>query len=135
VVGKLGLALWGTNGGRRTGCKGLAINIEDRLYEWVDANPPPPDRSFSGGRAAKLFLTLLITALLGALPYAFLDGGLSWWKRASEEERRQEELRNSLIEVERAAREGKTGEATRRLFGIQEPERPTGEAEGPARHP
>jgi membrane protein implicated in regulation of membrane protease activity len=90
----------------------------DRLYEWVDANPPSPERSFYGRRAAKLFLAILASSVLAAFPLTLWQAVLARVEHQQQEERQQEQLRQQMIDLEKAAQHGDTGEATRRLFGI-----------------
>jgi hypothetical protein len=109
--------------------------IEDKLYEWVDGNPPSPDRRFSGHRAAKLLVAIVATSVLGGLPLALWEVGLRTAERGREEQQNQEQLRRQTIELEKAVRQGKAGEATRRLFGIKTPpptmrQRPSKEVTG-----
>jgi hypothetical protein len=90
------------------------------IYAWVDSNPPPPDRAFSAGRAMKLFVAILISSVLAGLPLLLFKVGLLTVENAKKEELRQEQLKEDWKKVEKAVREGKAGEATRRLFGVEE---------------
>lgn len=102
----------------------------ERLDDWVDANPPTPDRSFSGRRTGKLFVAVLLGAILGAIPLALLDLGLQWAEHAQRNQQKEEQLREQWLGLEKAAREGKTNKATRRLFGLDDlPPAPQGQAE------
>jgi hypothetical protein len=96
--------------------------VEEWMYDWVDANPPAPERSFSARRTAKLFVAIMLGGILTGLPLAWLKLGLLLVaQHAPEEQQRQEQLHKDWIEMEKAAREGKAGEATRRLVGIKDP--------------
>lgn len=93
----------------------------ERLFAWVDSNPPSGDQRFSARRATKLFLAIIISSILGGLPLALFQLGLLSFKHAQEEDRRQEQFQKGLGELEKAAQEGNAGEATRRLFGVDAP--------------
>ncbi len=90
----------------------------DRLYEWVDANPPSPNRRFSMRRVAKLFVAIVASSILGALPLAVWNVCVQSSKHERNEREQQEQLRRQMSDLEEAAKRGETGEATRRLFGI-----------------
>jgi hypothetical protein len=94
----------------------------DALYEWVDRNPPVPDRTFSFRRAAKLFVVVLICGIIAGLPPAFIQLAVHFAKQAEREQERQERLNEIIKRMEQDAQEGKeVGEAFRRLVGIEEP--------------
>lgn len=90
----------------------------ERLYGWVDADDPEPERRFSGRRATKLLGVVVISSMLGALPMLLLNLGLEQGKRAAEEEKKQQQIRMLEADMWRAVDEGKAGEATRRLLGV-----------------
>jgi hypothetical protein len=71
-------------------------------------------------RAAKLFVAVLVTSVVG-IPRALWELGLRTAESGSQERQKQEQLRRQLIDLEKAARRGETGEATRRLFGASTP--------------
>ena len=93
----------------------------DKLYDWVDDNVPSPGRQFSARRTSKLFVAVMISSILAGLPLALWQIGLLEFKQAQEERRKQEQIQKDWQDVEKAAREGKVGEATRRLLGIEGP--------------
>lgn len=107
----------------------------DRLFEWVDANPPSPARRFSGRRTAKLLIAVLASSILGSIPLALWEYSLGTAEHEREEQQKQEQQRQRMIELEKAVQQGEAGEATRHLFGIETPprtarQRPSNEVTG-----
>lgn len=98
----------------------------DRLYEWVDAKPPSPGRRFSGRRTVKLFVAIMVGSILSALPMGLIELGVKSATHAQEEHQKREQLKRHLMELEKGAREGQAGEASRRLFGLDAPPQTTG---------
>lgn len=95
--------------------------MEERLSDWVDSNPPSPDRRFSARRASKLLVAVLILYIVGGLPLTLYELFLILNKNAKEERSRQEQQQKIQRELENSVREGTAGEATMRLFGISRP--------------
>jgi hypothetical protein len=93
----------------------------DPLYAWVDSNPPSPDKQFARGRATKLFVAIMLSSILAGLPILLLQIGLLSIENAKKEAVRQEQLEKDWQEMGKAVREGKAGEAARRLFGVESP--------------
>jgi hypothetical protein len=96
--------------------------MEEPLYQWVDANPPSTPKRFSVRRTAKLFIAIMVLSILGSLPLGLWQYGVHLYREHRAEQQRQERLDQEMRNLEKAARDGKTGEATRRLFGISEPQ-------------
>lgn len=96
----------------------------DKLYDWVDADQLPPKPGFSARRTSRLFVAVLLSYMIGAIPSAALTIGIVVIKHQREEQIKQAKLRQAWGEAEKAVREGTAGEATRRLFGITEPPQP-----------
>jgi hypothetical protein len=89
-----------------------------RFFDWIDAGSPARDRaSFRPRRAARLFLAILGTSVLAALPLGLLKIGIVSAKQG-QRDRRMQQRHERVSDMEKAAREGKAGEATRRLLGI-----------------
>ena len=98
--------------------------MTEPIRNWGDSDPPTTDDRFSPRRTAKLFLVVIWSMILGTLPFALYEFGILSYQDAQEEKARQEQLDKGMREMEKAAREGRTGEAGRRLFGIDEPQTP-----------
>jgi hypothetical protein len=49
------------------------MSIDDKIYAWVDKDPPPEGTVFSGRRVTKLLLALFILNGLGVLPIIILQ--------------------------------------------------------------
>lgn len=80
-------------------------------------NEPAPERcSFSTRRTARLLLIVLAGSMLPGLPMAIIK----FAKHTEQQREEQEQMQRQMSEMEKAAQEGKAGEATRRLFGIEE---------------
>jgi hypothetical protein len=42
--------------------------VEERLYQWVDANSPATPKRFSVRRTAKLFIAIMSLSIISSLP-------------------------------------------------------------------
>ncbi len=94
--------------------------MSGRLYDWVDADPQPSEQGFSPRRVSKLFIAIIFSSIIGGLPILMLQVSLLWIENAKKEAERQEQLQKAASEMAKAVREGTAGEATRRLFGIED---------------
>ena len=62
----------------------------ERSYEWVEAKPPGPEHSRGTPRAARLFAGVVVGAILGATPLAWLNFGPLSFQRLRDRQQRQE---------------------------------------------
>lgn len=86
------------------------------LYSWVDADASEAPKKFSVRRTFRLFLAVMGSALVAAIPLTILRFTIWTVDESRKEERRQEQLQSEINEVRKAVREGKAGEASNRLF-------------------
>jgi len=92
---------------------------EEKWYSWVDANPTETASKFSGRRTMKLLLVVIGLGLLGGIPSLLWKLFTVSATEAEKERIRQEKLEHEWRDGERAAHEGRTGEAAKRLFGVE----------------
>ena len=88
----------------------------NKLYECVDDNPKDDDRSFSGRRVVRLFVAIMASSIIAGVPLGLWKLAIEKHKREEAERQKQEQLDKDWQELRKAARDGKTGEAFRRLF-------------------
>jgi hypothetical protein len=93
------------------------------LYAWVNSNPPPTATRFSLRRAAKLFAVVVFASLIASLPVFLIKMGVILGSRARDEQLRKQKLADDWVATNKAIQEAKgmSGEAARRLFGIDAP--------------
>ena len=93
----------------------------DPLFDWVDKDPPLPTTTFSSRRTAKLLIAIMLSGILAGIPVALLNLGILKFTNDQAERQKQEQLQKGWQDLEKAAREGKTGVAFKRLVGAEPP--------------
>ena len=94
------------------------MTIQDRLFDWVDEASDRNDRRFNPQRVTRLFCAYMFASILQSLPIALLGLLFFSWNKQAERNAEEHRLRDSWQATEKAAHEGKTGEAFRALFGV-----------------
>lgn len=90
---------------------------KDSKYRWGDDDPTSTSRTSSVRRIGKLLLVAII--IVAALAGLFMFG--SMYQQGELERQEREKLEREMNETSKAVREGKSGPAFRRLFGVEEP--------------
>ena len=88
-----------------------------QVFDWVDSNPKDADHQFSGRRVLKLFIALIVLGIVVTIPYILLEWAIESHEEAKAKRKQEVEIRRT---VDEALEEGTAGEATKRLFGIEE---------------
>lgn len=100
------------------------MGIKDKLFDWVDEGFNPKDRSFNLERTERLFAAFVLSSALAGLPAAVIGLFIISYHSGEKHRLKQEAGEQFMNELEKAAHEGETGEAFRRLFGVQEVPKP-----------
>jgi hypothetical protein len=93
--------------------------MKTRLIQWVDSTDVAPDETFSPRRVAKLFVAIMATKLIGAVPLLLLYVALLSYQRHEAAEARRQAIEESARRTQQAIANGEdVGEATLLLYGV-----------------
>jgi hypothetical protein len=99
--------------------------LQEKVFAWVESNPPPAGTVFSAQRAGKLLLALFAITALGSVPKLLYDAFAK-----PKPEHPPVELKLTMQDLEAADQRGELGSGFKRLLEMRKQQAPRDASSG-----